>query len=677
MGKLAVLLLFISLPLIIWAQQSNNRGQGAGQLKNEPGDSSTGPNSSILHKKSKDSKDSKDSENGKNCTSAKDSKFRTADGTCNNLENKEWGSAGVAFDRLGPISYEDGIKKPRKFSVVFRRGKRDDHQQGDNDDNQQDDDDDDNLQDDDDVIFMGRRRRFKLPGPRAVSLAIHTGNEPALDNRALSLMVMQWGQFLDHDITLTLPVTDENGDFIHCCPKMSNQSKACLPIKIDSSDPTFEEGCMSFVRSAPSEDSRELGYREQFNVNTAFIDASNVYGSGEQDFDRLRNFTGGLLKVFRAADSDRYLPWAETEEKKKLECQVREGKDICFAAGDVRVNEQPGLTAMHTTWLYEHNRIARALSKLNPQWNDERLFQEARRILGAMMQHITYNEFLPIILGESGMTTYGLKVKPGAQRSTYNSAVNPTVVNEFSAAAYRFGHSLLQNFIPRFDQETDTDNLRLRDNFFCPFALLDSLQGGVKSIINGLLHTHPQKVDNKVTEEVTNHLFENTVAMPGFDLVSLNIQRGRDHGLPSYNTMREACGLEKATDFDGLQDLPERLRTLYHSVYRHVDDIDLWTAGVSEIPRNDGLLGPTFSCIIGQQFRRLKYGDRYFYQHSGETGLTEDQLLSIKGVLLSRVMCENTGITQVQKQALKAVGESNPYVDCNALPGLDLSPWKE
>ena len=71
-----------------------------------------------------------------------------------------------------------------------------------------------------------------------------------------------------------------------------------------------------------------------------------------------------------------------------------------YFLGDSRVNEQPDLALTHTIWMREHNRLVRELSLLNPGWNDETLFQEARRIVIAEIQHITYNEWLPIIIGK-------------------------------------------------------------------------------------------------------------------------------------------------------------------------------------------------------------------------------------------------------------------------------------
>lgn len=77
-------------------------------------------------------------------------------------------------------------------------------------------------------------------------------------------------------------------------------------------------------------------------------------------------------------------------------------------SGEIRVNEQLVLTCMHTLMAREHNRVAKGLAHVNPHWDDETIFQEARRIVIAEIQHITYNEFLPIILGKDVMKKFGL-----------------------------------------------------------------------------------------------------------------------------------------------------------------------------------------------------------------------------------------------------------------------------
>lgn len=75
----------------------------------------------------------------------------------------------------------------------------------------------------------------------------------------------------------------------------------------------------------------------------------------------------------------------------------------CFFSGDSRINEHPGIALIHVLFLREHNRIAKQMGILNPHWDDEKLYQETRRLVIAEMQHITYNEFLPVLLGEKNL----------------------------------------------------------------------------------------------------------------------------------------------------------------------------------------------------------------------------------------------------------------------------------
>ena len=96
-------------------------------------------------------------------------------------------------------------------------------------------------------------------------------------------------------------------------------------------------------------------------------------------------------------------------------------------------------------------RITKVLERQNPNWNDEKLYQEARRIVIAQLQHITYNEWLPIILGNKYMEKWNMHPKESGYSEGYDPTVNPTITNVFGTAAFRFGHSLIQGQIESFN----------------------------------------------------------------------------------------------------------------------------------------------------------------------------------------------------------------------------------
>ena len=148
---------------------------------------------------------------------------------------------------------------------------------------------------------------------------------------------------------------------------------------------------------------------------------------------------------------------------------------------------------------------------------------------------------------------------------------------------------------------------------------------------------------------MTNFLFKPKVSGAfGEDLVARNIQRGRHHGLPGYNTWRTYCGLPEICSFSGpppgefgASDWAELGR-----LYEHPADIDLFPGGIAEKPRNGaGLTGPTFNCLKSVQFERLKKGDRFFFTHPGQ--FSRDQLDGLKARRLSDVICDNTDIAKV------------------------------
>ena len=243
-------------------------------------------------------------------------------------------------------------------------------------------------------------------------------------------------------------------------PPPRDLSDVCFPIRIPNDDKVFEPGtCMHFVRSAAGQLS--LGARQQMNQITSYIDASNVYGSDQLTAQDLRSRELGLL----ATNEKGMLP--HKHEPACKHAALAKGQQ-CFKAGDVRCNVQPGLMSMHTLWLRHHNRIAKELHRINPRWkHDEKLFQEARRIVIAQQQHISYNEFLPQVLGPDFMDKYSLFAKKSGRYYSYTKECDATIYNEFATAALRFGHSLIDESF----QRKGSTHVNLTGHFMDPSLL--------------------------------------------------------------------------------------------------------------------------------------------------------------------------------------------------------------
>ncbi|KAL3199555.1 hypothetical protein MRX96_001320, partial [Rhipicephalus microplus] len=568
-------------------------------------------------------------------------KYRSADGLCNNLRNREWGKSLTAFERFMPPNYADGLTLPR-------------------------------------VSIDGS----PLPNPRVVSVSA----DPDADfpNQRNTLMLMQFAQFVDHDLTLTGVSRFRNGSAITCCDEelMANPSKrhyACMPIELPADDhfyAQFRLRCLEFVRSVPAPRPKcTLGPREQLNQLTAYMDASNIYGSTEEEAKSLRSFRDGrLASTFFSRDE--LLP-RQTDSTQ--ECNEQGTDFICFRAGDERVNEQLSLTAMHTLWMREHNRVAAELHRLNPGWKDEILYQEARRIVAAEFQHIAFNEFLPILLGRNVMEQFDLLLTPYGYSHSYDPELNAGIGNVFAAAAYRYGHTLVQGNIELINEDGSVHKrIPLATQFFNPAEIY--APGNLDRFYRGLISQPAQTYDRFVTEQLTNHLYEPLGQGFGMDLVALNIQRGRDHGIPSYNDWREYCGMARITDFSQLADImtPESAQA-FGRVYKYPDDIDLFPAGVNERSVPGGTLGPTFACIVAEQFRRMKNGDRFWYENGGlESSFNEVQVEQIRKASLARIICDNTNLQYVQPLAMIREVNWNPKVDCNGqdIPRVDLDNWQ-
>lgn len=487
--------------------------------------------------------------------------YRTITGVGNNVANPNWGAANIPLLRRTPAYYADGISVPPG----------------------------------------------PYPSPRAISDAVVYQNAPTVNVEGLSDFVWQWGQFIDHDFSLT-PVQGSLEPF---------------DIPVPTGDPYFDPASTGTQLIYLQRSKHNTGgVRQQINTLTAFIDASQVYGSDTARAGWLRTRDGtGHMKV----SAGNLLPFNTAHfvnDPDKTDTTI-------FLAGDKRVNEVLTLTAMHTLFVREHNWQADQIHAAHPGWSDETIYLEARAIVGAEMQIITYNEFLPSILGPGTISPY----------TGYRSNVDPSVETMFSTAAYRFGHTLLSPQLLRLEasgQPIAAGNVLLRDAFFLPLKIIS--EGGIEPLLRGLSQQPAQEMDPFLVDEVRNFLF----GQPGsgaFDLASLNIQRGRDHGLPRYNQARRDLGLAAKTSFADVSSNPE-IQTRLANAYASVEDIDLWLGGLCEDHVGGGLFGELFTNIIKDQFERARDGDRFWYQNY----LPADVVAQLEATKLSDIIRRNTSI---------------------------------
>jgi len=506
-----------------------------------------------------------------------------------------------------------------------------------------------------------------LQSARFISLVVHGDRS---EDSQVTMMLPTWGQFIDHDLTSTAQPKAIDGKVPSCC-KPDELHPACMPIVVPDDDPWLSPlgvKCLEFLRSAPaSRRDCTLSWREQTNQASSYLDASMIYNSNPRLSENSRLFRDGLLIFGKSSAADA--------------CKAGGVHSGCVKAGDTRSGEQPGLLAMHTVFVSEHNRIAISLSALNPHWSDEKIYQESRRIIGAMIQHITYREFLPLVLGREVTQLFDLELLPTGYYSGYDPKTNPTIANSFSAAAFRFGHSMVQKTLMRADKNHNfiRNNVSLHDEH----DLGDmGGPGSLHRLLRGLANQRADKRDEFMSAELTNHLFQSSPFPFGLDLAAINIQRSRDHGIAPYVLWRQPCGLSLVKNWTDMIPIvgPESTRRLKRA-YNSVDDIDLFVAGLAERPVSGGLVGPTFACIIAQQFSNLRRGDRFWYENYGfESSFTPAQLESIRRTSLAQILCRTLETGTLQPHVfLPSTFLLNERKPCGfgELGPVDLEPWTE
>ncbi|KAJ4926074.1 hypothetical protein JOQ06_008258 [Pogonophryne albipinna] len=577
--------------------------------------------------------------------------YRTATNVCNNIKNPRLGSSNTPFARWLPAEYDDAISQPKGWD---------------------------------------RTRRFNnflLPLVRQVSNNIlSTTDAGVVNDREYTHMVTMFGQWNDHDLTFT-PFSPSIRSFSNGinCDESCEKTEPCIPIPIPPGDPRLPTGrnsCIPAFRSAAVCGSGYSAYnfggepkkREQINGVTAFLDLGQVYGSEEQLAKSLRDpdSDGGLLRVNTEFRDNRreLLPFHPMQAnmcatRRRVTNDTNAREVPCFIAGDVRVDENIALTSIHTLFMREHNRLARQLKRINPQWDSETLYQEARKIMGAYTQLFVFRDYLPHIVGPEAMRRQ-LGRYPG-----YNANVDPGIANVFATAAYRFAHLAIQPLVFRLDdnyrENSRLPSVPLFEAFFTPWRVV--FEGGIDPVLRGLVG-RPAKLntqDHMMVDALRERLFQFVMHL-ALDLGSLNMERGRDHGLPGYNAWRKFCGLSQPGNQRELAqvlnnaDLARKLLQLYGTPA----NIDVWMGGVAEPFVRGGRVGPLFACLIASQL---------WYENQGVFSPAQRAALSTSTI--SRIICDNTGISSIPTDTFSVISNRNRLVRCSSIRRLNLSAWRD
>ncbi|KAK7904613.1 hypothetical protein WMY93_017220 [Mugilogobius chulae] len=479
---------------------------------------------------------------------------------------------------------------------------------------------------------------FQLPSVWEVSKKIlRSPIKPREDE--YSQLLVEWGQYIDHDLTFT--------------PKQAT-GDACMPFHRSSS------ACCSHP------DLRHSLQRQQMNSITSFIDASVVYGHNADLQATLRGPDGTLSVHDEFCDSKGrpYLPPVPTVPSGCLQDPR--------PAGGPRVE-----TASH----YPSHSVAQRtqprctkLRTLNTHWSSETVYQETRKIIGAMHQIITMRDYIPKIIGP---VSYDDHIGP---YKGYDPAVDPSAANVFATAAFRFGHATISSTLLRlnqsFQEHESFPHLKLHNTFFSPWRIVK--EGGIEPVLRGLIGTAAPAVyaDMLLTEELTEKLVVLNIPQQ-MDLAALNLQRGRDHALPGYNKWRIFCGLEPVRTLEDFSKVvgDETVAKKILSLYKHPDNIDVWLGGLVEKFLSGSRAGPLFSCLIAKQMRVLRDGDRFWWEADGQFAPRQkDELMKTS---LSRLICDNSDIKEVYPDSFRQGTYPSDYVSCDQIPSINLTAWIE
>jgi Ca2+-binding RTX toxin-like protein len=379
-----------------------------------------------------------------------------------------------------------------------------------------------------------------------------------------------------------------------------------------------------------------------------------------------------------------------------------------YVAGDGRANENIALTAIHTIWARNHNYHVQELLDGGFTGTSEELFQAAKLVNEVEYQRVVFTEFADHLLG-------GIRGTGDHGFNGYNPDVDARVSHEFATAAYRFGHSLINQTMTVLDAQGNPQNVQLFDVFLNPTNDLSAFtvalppeyhpqpgyeQLGINGILGGGVIQAAEEVDVNIVDAVRNDLVRTAA-----DVFAFDVARDWDVGLGSMNQVRadllastdpyvrEAVGFAgNLTPYSSWEDFQARnnlsdavinqFRQAYpdlvlaaadiaafqqinpgivlggpnHDTVRGIDRVDLFVGGLAESHINGGVVGQTFWVILHEQLDRLQEGDRLYYLDRVEN-LDFYQTVEEQG--FASIIARNTGLTNLPQDIFATSSANN------------------
>lgn len=504
-----------------------------------------------------------------------------------------------------------------------------------------------------------------LPQPLLISQQLsQNGKMEVFDESNRNLFVVQMSQFLHNDLSKPVVSVMNDGSSIECCNSMNFEIKpsqrhpACEPLIAKDPINNFAPyTCLNYVRSALAvRDRCKFGSPEQLNQATGQLDLSQLYGFTKESQRHMRTYSGGQLKSSKSDQTQlQLLPLATTNSQLFCAMQLNGTASNCFMAGDSRVNSDPLNIAMYTVFLRNHNRIADELKQQQLKLSDEQLFNTAKSINIKIYREIIFNELLPTVIG----ATLTNEIKSSAAQS------NEQISNEFAVAASRFYLSMMPNILKLEQSTTNSaasgnsvghNTLTLRGEFNKPnFQYTSAI---IDNIIHAALLQNAMKMDSKYEKNFQFNIAEN-VRPTCSDLLALDVQRGRDHGLQPYVKYLEKCSGLKVQTWKDLQRFmsPENVQKL-KAIYANITDVDLIVGGMLESSVNEAAVGQTFQCILSEQFSKLH---RTMISNEVDMALQPP----LRSITAADLLCLNSHLKQVPANVFQIVSDKNPLSSCS------------